>query len=435
MDNIIPQFYRNYGKYINANRAFPLSIDGLKPVERRVLLSAYQIARDKFAKSARIDGHVIGHYHPHGTCYGSLVQLVRQGFLDGQGNFGCNLGVDTSPPAAMRYTECKISKFTIDLAFQLIKYVPWEEGELDNEPLYLPTKFPFCLLGQEPTQRIGFGYKTYIPCDTLEDLTKRLFWLLKITKEEPVIKPITGCKILSGDDELKQLLTTGKATLEVQGITKVINANYKIIIKSWPPGKRFETILNKLSKEMENQDIGFQDLSSGENSTHIVFEVLKQRNKETIFRKCIPKIQEALKGKINYDTILVTPDDDIQLTPIDDMLLSTYGNYLKVNEHMLDTEYKRLMNVMKEYLVLEKIKPHLPSYLNAAISNVDDTIRELSEVSSQPYEIVKDLMTKYNIRKLLSLKIDIKSLEDEMNQAEYYKKNLEKFVLKKYGGK
>jgi DNA gyrase subunit A len=137
MDKLVPSMYRDYGMYVNYSRSFPLSIDGLKPVERRILLSTYEIARDKFIKSARVDGHVIGHYHPHGSSYGTIVQLVNQGFLAGQGNFGNNAGVESSPAAAMRYTEVRLSKFINDLTFKLIDYVPVQDGELDDEPALL----------------------------------------------------------------------------------------------------------------------------------------------------------------------------------------------------------------------------------------------------------------------------------------------------------
>jgi len=79
MDLNLPRLYKEYGIYSNY-RNFPLDIDGLKPVERRVLLSAYKIARDKLVKSRQVDAYTIGHFHPHGECYGTIVQLVRQGF-------------------------------------------------------------------------------------------------------------------------------------------------------------------------------------------------------------------------------------------------------------------------------------------------------------------------------------------------------------------
>jgi len=84
MDHIVPTFYKTYGKYVNESRAFPLDVDGLKPVERRVLLSAFQVAKDKLVKSARVDGHTIANFHPHGTSYSTLVNLVQMKFLEGR---------------------------------------------------------------------------------------------------------------------------------------------------------------------------------------------------------------------------------------------------------------------------------------------------------------------------------------------------------------
>jgi len=183
MDKNIPCMYKRYGNYINSNRSFPLAIDGLKPVERRILLVAYQIAKDKFVKSARIDGTTLAKYHPHSSVYSSIVQLANQGFLNKQGNFGNNLGTDPSSAAASRYTEVKLSQHIDKIVFSnLLKYVPWELQETDeNEPKFLPSQYPLCFLGKEYTMGIGFGYRTLIPCYHENDLKNRLKWLLKMT--------------------------------------------------------------------------------------------------------------------------------------------------------------------------------------------------------------------------------------------------------------
>ena len=218
MDHNLPKLYRDYGEYSNY-RNFPLDIDGLKPVERRVLLSAFKIAKNKFVKSRQVDAYTIGHFHPHGECYGTVSQLVKQGFLEGQGNFGSNVGIEPIGPAAPRYTECKIYQKTIDLAFKYVDYVPWVDTELgDKEPLYLPTMFPICLLGKEYTQGIGFGYKTFIPCYDIKDLYQRLLWLIGVRKRKPIIAPLTDCIITSKPEVLDELLTTGKQNLKLKGL-------------------------------------------------------------------------------------------------------------------------------------------------------------------------------------------------------------------------
>ena len=244
MDKHLPYYYRRYGMYVNHFRSFPLDVDGCKPVERRVLLSAYEIAKgDKFVKSARIDGNCLGNYHPHGSAYGTAVNMVNQGFLDGQGNFGSKIGVEPTGPAAMRYTECKLSKKIMKMAFRLIDHVPWVDGEIDSkEPEFLPTMFPLCLLGNDYTIGIGFGYKTYIPCYSLKDLYRRLLWKLGELKTKPTIAPITDCEILSKPKELESLLLTGKGAITVKGIYKFDKSKHKLVVSSWPPGRKFESI-------------------------------------------------------------------------------------------------------------------------------------------------------------------------------------------------
>jgi DNA gyrase/topoisomerase IV subunit A len=426
---LIPKFYKSYGMYVNHSRMLPLSEDGLRPVERRVLLSAYEIAKDKLVKNARIDGHTIGHYSPHGSAYGTIVQMFHQGFLDGQGNFGTYVGVENDPPAAMRYTECRLAKKTLEMAFKLIDYVPWEESELDDEPVHLPTMFPFCLLGTRPTTGIGFGYKTYIPCFKINDLHDRLLYLLGKIKEKPIIKPISDCHILSSNEEIEQLLTTGKASIKIQGVVKVDKMNCKATIHSWPPGKRFESILAKFEKELCAQDIGWIDLSTTE--TKIVFEVIKQRNRDLIFTDFIKKLQDVLLGSIPFEMIMVDKAKNVKLMSVDEMLLNTYNVYKNINVDMLNSEIKRYMKNIDENMLLAKIKPILSIYLKTD-TPIDEIALKTSEVLKVEVNIIKELFQKYNIKKLLTVKDDITELNNKLKQTNDYLKNIDEFVISQY---
>ena len=434
MDTLIPSLYRDYGLYINQSRALPLDVDGLKPVERRVLLSTYQIAREKHIKSARIDGHTIGHFHPHGSSYSTIVQLVNQGFLEGQGNFGNNIGVEPSPAAAMRYTECKLSKRVYDIAFRLIDSVKWIESELDEEPEHIPTMFPFCLLGRDYSTGIGFGYKTLIPCYSMDDLRKRLMFLIGKTKEKPMIKPVSDCKILSSNVELEQLLTTGKATISFQGIFKVDNARCKAVIKTWPPGKRFESILAKFEKELLNQDIGFTDESSSENhGTHIVFEVLKQRSRDEIFKSFVKKLADALTGSVSFEMVVIDKDTkNVKNMSVDEMLVNTFKNYLQTNLIMLQSSERKVLNNMSEVQLLEKVKPVLPKYFKNKELDVDKVIQQISLEVKEEKERIKDLFQKYRITKLLTFQTDYKELKDKLSVIKNNITNIGDFVVDQY---
>ncbi len=440
MDKIIPSFYQRYGRMVNLARAIPLAIDGLKPVERRVLLSTYEIARDKFTKCAKIDGYCIGNYHPHGSVYGTVTLFVHQGFLDGQGNFGTDIGVDDCPPAAMRYTEAKLNKEMDNMAFKLIKYVPWIEGEMagDKEPAYLPTMFPVCLLGKYYSSGIGFGYKTLIPSYKKEDLYKRLLWLLGKEKTKPIIKPISDCDILASEAELDQLLSTGKASIKIKGKYTLEPHLNKLILHSWPPGRKFEGLLGKFASELNSSDIGFQDLSA-QDQTRVVFEVLKQRSRDVIYKDFIKKMDTTIVGTISFETLGVNVDKDgkafVSPMSVDSMLLNTYTMFKDVNKVMLEEERKNTFFQIDEYKALEKIRPELSNELRNKNIIIDESIKKISTKTLVPEETIRSLIGKYRISKLLSLSLDITDLENKIKDYDNKLKKLDEFVLNQYGDK
>lgn len=431
MDLRLPQLYKDYGQYSNW-RSMPLDIDGLKPVERRVLLSAYKIAREKFVKSRQVDAYTIGHYHPHGSTYGTIVQLVRQGFLIGQGNFGTNIGVEPVGPAADRYTECQMHPKTVEMAFKYVDYVDWFESELgDKEPTYLPSMFPVCLMGIEYTQGIGFGYKTVIPCYDIKDLYQRLLWLLNIRKRKPIISPITDCEIVSPPEIVEELLITGSAKIDVKGSIEVNPRNNTVTLNSWPPGKRFETILNKFSTELDSGMVGFTDLSV--NKTKIVFEVLRERNRDKIFNDFVIKMNEVINGTISFETTVVDINHRVLVKPIDKMLLDTFNMFTDVNKNMLVNEIEKVNDKITEYTILEQIKPVIADGISKKMipNQIIELIEKQTGVSP---EISKELMSKYKISKLLSISMDTETLAEKKTLLQTNLSNIKEFVLQQYGG-
>jgi len=431
MDQSLPKLYKEYGSYSNY-RNFPLDLDGLKPVERRVLLSAYKIARAKFVKSRQVDSYTTGHYHPHGECYGTIVQLVKQGFLIGQGNFGSNVGIEPVGPAAPRYTECRASDYALNLAFRLVNYAPWVQTELDDkEPFYLPTMFPFCLMGREYTQGIGFGYKTYIPCFEIDDLYKRLLWLKGVRKSKPIIKPITECVILSNNKVLDELLTTGKAKIDVRGVVLEEPRKNQVTLKSWPPGKRFETILNKLSKHFESGEVGFTDLSV--TTTEIVFQVLRERNRDAIYQRFVLDLKEAIEGSISFEIITVNTNKTVIPKSVDQLLIDTYDMYSETTETMLKEEIKRLNETISEYETLLKIRPVIASGISAKLPK-EKILNEIKKLTGVSKEVAKELINKYRISRLLTVDVDTAELNKEIKQFKDTLKHLREYVLEDYNG-
>jgi DNA gyrase/topoisomerase IV subunit A len=430
MDQNLPRLYKDYGEYSNY-RNFPLDIDGLKPVERRVLLSAFKIARDKFVKSRQVDAYTIGHYHPHGECYGTIVQMVRQGFLIGQGNFGTSVGVEPVGPAAPRYTECRSAKKTIDMAFKYIDHVPWVDSELgDKEPIFLPTMYPICLLGRDYTQGIGFGFKTYIPCYDQRDLQQRLLWLLGLRKRKPIIAPITNCNIVSPPEDVDKLLTTGKAKISVEGVIIEEPRTNTVTLKSWPPGKKFESLLRRFSKELEAGMIGFTDVSVTE--TEIKFQVLRERNRDKIYKEFVETLKNAVRGDISFEIILTDGDQKVITKSVDQMLQDTYSMFKTANLTMLSDKISKIDEVILEYNLLEIIRAPL-SYCIGQQMDIDDTMEEIERATVlTDTTAARELIKKYRIQKLLTLSTDTSELQAKKDELSDHIQKIEDFVLEQY---
>jgi len=178
----VPCLYIGYGRYIGRFRGIPYQRDCLTLAERRILLGFYDLSKNhnkKFYKSLKVVGHVLGNYHPHGdmSTYGTLSQMVENGIIDGEGNWGVDGLLGRENPAAMRYTECRMKKWVYELAFKNIKYIPEDNIEFETEKLFLSSPIPIGLIGKNVITGISF-HRSLIPRYKFEDLKNRLHWIL-----------------------------------------------------------------------------------------------------------------------------------------------------------------------------------------------------------------------------------------------------------------
>lgn len=184
--------YLDYAMSVIVARALPDVRDGMKPVHRRILYAMHQTGlhhTSKYKKSATVVGEVLGKYHPHGDApvYEALVRLaqnfsMRYMLVDGQGNYG---SVDGDPPAAMRYTECRLAgiadEMLLDIEKETVDFVPNFDGTI-QEPVYLPAKLPnLLLMGSEG---IAVGMATKIPPHNLSEVVSAILHLIDKTKIE-----------------------------------------------------------------------------------------------------------------------------------------------------------------------------------------------------------------------------------------------------------
>jgi len=247
--------YLSYALSVITSRALPDLRDGLKPVQRRILYAMYHNLHlhpeSRYRKSAAVIGEVMAKYHPHGdqSIYDAMVRMAQpfsllHTLVDGQGNFG---SLDGDPPAAMRYTEARLSKIAIELLAELKKqtvhYRPNYDGQF-FEPVVLPARFPQLLVNG--TEGIAVGMATKIPPHNLREVIDACVML--IDDPETSIKRLCskvkgpdfpmGGRILSSKEELRTLYETGGGPVLIRGESETEKVGRKtyLIITSLPYG-------------------------------------------------------------------------------------------------------------------------------------------------------------------------------------------------------
>ena len=244
--------YLSYAMSVIVSRALPDVRDGLKPVHRRIIYAMYKGGFDwskQFRKSARIVGDVIGKYHPHGdqAVYDALVRMVQDfsmslPLVDGQGNFG---SIDGDPPAAMRYTETRLSKVSQYLIDDIEKNtVAFKNNydETEREPTVLPSQYPNLLVNG--AGGIAVGMATSIPSHNLGEVIDGTLALInnKEIKINELMKSIPGPDfptggIIIGKDIIKQGYNKGRGSFKIRGeidTESLKNGKDRLIIKSIP---------------------------------------------------------------------------------------------------------------------------------------------------------------------------------------------------------
>ncbi|MGJ9460506.1 DNA topoisomerase IV subunit A [Oceanobacillus sp. CF4.6] len=231
LEEVIGDRFGRYSKYIIQDRALPDARDGLKPVQRRILYAMHveKNMHDKhFRKSAKTVGTVIGNYHPHGdsSVYEAMVRLsqdwkLRNVLVEMHGNNG---SMDGDPPAAMRYTEARLSKISSELLRDIDKetvdFIP-NFDETTSEPVVLPAKFPNLLVNG--STGISAGYATDIPPHNLDEVIDAV--IMKIDKPEVSVQELM--KVIKGPD-----FPTGGIIQGVEGITKAYETGRgKVIVR------------------------------------------------------------------------------------------------------------------------------------------------------------------------------------------------------------
>ena len=392
--------YIDYAMSVIAARALPDVRDGLKPVQRRVLYSMIELNNgpDKpHRKSARIVGDTMGKYHPHGdsSIYGALVNMAQEWsthypLVDGHGNFG---SVDGDGAAAMRYTEARLSKISMELLADINKdtvdFVP-NFDDTEKEPVVLPSRYPNLLVNG--TSGIAVGMATNIPPHNMREVISAVVKIIdnqvqenRNTEMEEILELIkapdfpTGGIIL-GTRGAEEAYRTGRGKVRVRAVTNIEsmpNGKNRIIVTELPYMVNKANLILKIADMVKLKKIdGITDLRDETNreGMRIVIELRKDVNANVILNQLYKHTQ--LQDSFGI-IMLALVNQEPKVMNILDML----HYYLEHQKEVVTRRTKYDLNKAEE-------RDHILQGLLIALDNIDEVIQIIR--SSQTTQIAKD---------------------------------------------
>jgi len=427
--------YLDYAMSVIIARALPDVRDGLKPVHRRILYAMWSIglrAGAKFRKSATVVGEVLGKYHPHGdvAVYDSMVRMaqnfsMRYPLINGQGNFG---SVDGDSPAAMRYTEAKLSRISEELLFDLEKntvdFIPNYDGS-QKEPKVFAAKLPNLLLNG--TMGIAVGMATSIPPHNLTEIINGI--LLIIEKPETTIDELM--QIIKGPDfptggiiynkkDISQAYGTGKGSIVMRGKAEIVERKseyYSIIITEIPFQINKASLIKDIADLVQNKKIdGIKDLrdESDKDGIRIVVDL----KKDAYPKKVLNKLYTLTYLQTSFHMNMLALVDGLQPRVLN--LKTILEEYIKHRQEIVRRRTQFDLDRAEE-------RAHILKGLKKAVDNINVIIRVI-KASKDKDQAKVNLMKRFKFTERQSIAI----LEMKLSQlANLERKKIEEELKEK----
>jgi DNA gyrase subunit A len=436
------QSYLEYAMSVIVGRALPDARDGLKPVHRRILYAMHELGllHDRpFRKCARVVGEVLGKYHPHGdtAVYDALVRMaqdfsMRSPLINGHGNFG---SIDNDPPAAMRYTECRLQALTShsllqDIEAETVDFIDNFDGS-QQEPTVLPSRIPQLLLNG--SSGIAVGMATNIPPHNLGELIDGLVALI----HNPEITDIqlmqyvhgpdfpTGAQIL-GTSSIKEAYTTGRGSITMRGVATIETVEQRnrpdreaIIVTELPYQTNKAALIEKIAELVNDKKIdGIADIrdESDRDGMRIVIELKRDSYPRVVLNNLYK--QTPLQSNFGANMLALVNGEPQILT---------LKNFLSV---FLDFRIETINRRTRYQLRKAEERDHLLQGLLIALSHLDAIINLIRSAPDAPTakgelitnyglsEVQADAILQMQLRRLTALEADKIRLEHEELQVQ-----------------
>ena len=433
LDYMMELGFGRYSKEIIQERALPDVRDGLKPVQRRILYAMKKsgYTYDKpYRKSAKAVGEIMGNYHPHGdsSIYDALIRMsqpwkMREVFIDIHGNNG---SIDGDGPAAMRYTEARLSKISEAMLESINKNtveMTYNFDDTELEPTVLPARFPNLLVNG--STGISAGYATDIPTHNLSEVVDATVKRIESPncRLETIMDIMPGPDfptggVIEGKDELIKAYTTGKGKVVLKADCEIINEKGKnqIIVKSIPYDLVKEQLIKKIIDiKLDKKVDGINDVideSDFENMARIIIDLKKDADANLILNYLYKNTDLQVNYNFNMVAIVNRRPKYVGVLDILDAFI----------EHQKEVITRRTEFDLKN----AKDRLHILEGLVKAISILDEIIKVI-RASKNKSDAIENLVKEFKFTELQAKAIvelqlyrltntDIKDLEEEMNK-------------------
>ena len=407
IEDEIKRSYLDYAMSVIIGRALPEVRDGLKPVHRRILFAMHELKNDynkAYKKSARVVGDVIGKYHPHGdsAVYDAIVRMaqdfaMRYVLVDGQGNFG---SVDGDAPAAMRYTEVRMSKlahaFLEDLDKETVDFTDNYDGSM-QEPAVLPTKVPNLLING--SSGIAVGMATNIPPHNMAEVTRGLVALLDnpdITLDELMRHipapdfPTRG--FIYGKQGIREAYEGGRGSLHIRARANIeIHPRTKksaIIVTELPYQVNKARLLERIAELVKDKKLdGITDIrdESDRDGMRVVLEIRRDAQPQVVLNQLFKFTQMQTSFGINMLAIVNNRPEQLGLKQVLSLFI----------DHRREIILKRTVFDLKK----AEARAHVLEGLKIALDNLDRTIA-IIRGAQNPAEARSGLMGELNLTEI-----------------------------------
>jgi DNA gyrase subunit A len=432
IENVMEDSYLTYSMSVIVSRALPDVRDGLKPVHRRIL---YTMNRDglrassKHRKSANVVGAVMGDYHPHGDAaiYDSMVRMaqpwaMRYMLVNGQGNFG---SMDGDPPAAMRYTEAKMTRLAEELLADIDKDTVDFRENYDGrmqEPTVLPAKLPNLLLNGQ--LGIAVGMATNIPPHNLSELIDATIYQIEHDDAtlDNLLEYVKGpdfptAGIVYGKDSLRTAYATGRGGVVVRGVADIVENNKgrnQIVISEIPYAVNKATLIEKIADLVRDKKIsGISDLrdESARGDVRIVVDLKRDAFPKKLLNQLFKLT--PLQSTFHYNMLALIDGIQPRILGLQDIIKEHIHHRQNVVRRRTEFE----LNKAQE-------RAHVLEGLTIALDHIDEVIKTIraSETSEEAQEalIKKFKLSEIQAKAILAMQLrtlaglERKKIEEEL---------------------